>query len=145
MSAVSSGSQPEPIQSSSLLIPPQKLDNAWHRAFIWLCKLVGNFLFTVFFRWRVEGLENVPTHGPFLITVNHLSVMDVPALGTALINRGYQPGVTMFTASKQELFDKPLLTFFMGQFGMFPVRSPGWSSGSVDRWHRVPRGSWFER
>ncbi len=104
-----------------LLIPPEELDKAWHHAAIRAAAMVGNFIFTVFFRWKVEGLEFVPTKGPALVTVNHLSVMDIPTLGTALIRRGWEPGVNMFTVSKEELVHKPILPRIMGWLGMFPI------------------------
>lgn len=107
--------------NASFLIPPDKLDNPWHRFFIRVCGLLGSILFGVFFRWQVEGLENIPAKGPLLLTLNHLSVVDVLATGTALINQGWQPGVNMFTVAKQELLAKPLIPRFMAILGMFPI------------------------
>ena len=37
--------------------------------------------YRVFHGFRVEGLENVPAEGPFLLASNHLSFIDPPALG----------------------------------------------------------------
>ena len=39
-------------------------------------------LITAFFTgFAVEGLENIPKDGPFLLASNHLSFLDPPALG----------------------------------------------------------------
>ena len=40
--------------------------------------------YRLFHRFRVEGLENVPKDGPFLLASNHLSYFDPPALGCRL-------------------------------------------------------------
>lgn len=115
-------SKPENFaRKSGLMIPPERLDTPGHRRLIDTGARFLDWLFGAFFRWRVVGQERIPKTGPLIVTVNHLSVMDVPALGTALIKAGWQPGVNMFTISKQELFEKPLLPKLMGQLGMFPV------------------------
>jgi 1-acyl-sn-glycerol-3-phosphate acyltransferase len=106
---------------SGLLLPPEALDTPGHRRFIKYGARFFNWLFSTLFHWKVVGLENVPRTGPLLVTINHLSIVDVPSLGCALVSVGWQPGVTMFTISKQELFEKPLLPKLMAQLGMFPV------------------------
>lgn len=37
-----------------------------------------------FFRLEVRGLEHLPQHGPFILTPNHVSLLDPPALAAAL-------------------------------------------------------------
>jgi 1-acyl-sn-glycerol-3-phosphate acyltransferase len=37
--------------------------------------------YRIFHGFRVEGLENAPKEGPFLLASNHLSFLDPPALG----------------------------------------------------------------
>ena len=103
------------------MIPPEDVDTPGHRRFIGFGKWLFNWLFDSAYHWKVVGQENVPTKGPFLITINHLSVFDLPTLGTAMVNAGWTPGVNMFTISKQELFEKPLLPKLLAQIGMFPV------------------------
>jgi 1-acyl-sn-glycerol-3-phosphate acyltransferase len=41
-------------------------------------------LFRIFFRVRVEGLENCPKSGPLLIVCNHISEWDPPFFGSCL-------------------------------------------------------------
>lgn len=118
---MSAAPHPESPLHTGLLIPPERLDKPWHRALMRGSAALASGLFRVFFRWQVTGLENVPKRGPALVTVNHLSVMDIPTLGAALIQVGWEPGVNLFTVSKQELFQKPVLPRIMGLLGMFPV------------------------
>ena len=40
--------------------------------------------YRLFHRFQIEGLENVPKEGPFLLAANHLSYLDPPALGCRL-------------------------------------------------------------
>lgn len=111
---------PNPSKTG-LLISPEELDTPGHRRFIGLGQRFFNWLFNSVYHWKVVGEEHIPNKGPFLITINHLSAFDLPTLGTAMVNAGWTPGVNMFTISKQELFEKPLLPKLMAQLGMFPV------------------------
>lgn len=106
---------------TGLLIPPEQLDTPGHRRFIAMGSGFFSWLFRNFFHWKIMGQEFVPKTGPVIVTINHLSAFDLPTLGTALVNAGWIPGVNMFTISKHELFEKPLLPRLMGKVGMFPV------------------------
>lgn len=106
---------------TGLLIPPEALDTPGHRRFINTGGRFVRWLINAFFDWKIVGREYIPRTGPLIITTNHLSAFDVPALGSIMIDVGWQPGVNMFTISKQELFEKPILPRIMAQLGMFPV------------------------
>jgi len=73
------------------------------------------FLFT---RWRVKGREKIPSQGPLLIVVNHLNLADPPIIGVS-VNRK-----AMFLA-KEELFGYRFRSYFVRNFGAFPVRRGG--------------------
>lgn len=45
---------------------------------------LGGLLFRGLSDFRVEGLENYPAEGPYLVTINHLALLDVPAIFTTL-------------------------------------------------------------
>lgn len=47
-------------------------------------RLINKGLMRGIFRLRVEGLENVPAHGPFVIACNHLSDLDPLVVAAAL-------------------------------------------------------------
>ncbi len=66
-------------------------------------------------RCVVEGLENVPSAGPFLLVSNHLSIIDPPSLGALLPRR-----VTFM--AKEEAFRDPLLGRVVRWYGAFAVK-----------------------
>ena len=77
--------------------------------------------YTIFLRWRVEGIENVPPDGPVLIVSNHLSNADPPLLSVTLKRSA------IFMA-KKELFRNPVLGYLLYGLGAFPVHR-----GQLDR------------
>jgi 1-acyl-sn-glycerol-3-phosphate acyltransferase len=76
--------------------------------------LIARFLFWLFSRCRIEGKENVPASGPFIIVANHLSVCDPVLLGVKLNKK------IVFMA-KEDLFRNRFSSYFVRQFGAFPV------------------------
>ena len=52
------------------------------------------------FRWNIEGTENIPRRGPAIVACNHISYLDPLAVGCAIIGAGRHP---RFLA-KSELF-----------------------------------------
>lgn len=106
---------------TALLLPPEALDTSLHHgALLTLARFVF-WLIHAYFDWKVVGRENIPMTGPLLLTINHLSVFDLPTLGSVMIQAGWQPGVNMFTMAKNEVFEKRGLPWFAAQLGMFPV------------------------
>jgi 1-acyl-sn-glycerol-3-phosphate acyltransferase len=87
-----------------------------------VCKAV----LCTYFRQRVEGKENVPRSGPFVVAANHVSYLDPPVLGVAC------PRPIQFMA-KAELFQIPILGFLIRELGAFPVHR-----GAADR-HAIRR------
>lgn len=75
----------------------------------------------LFARRRIEGRENVPGAGPFIVVSSHLSNID-PAIVASVLPRA--PGFL----AKKELFKNPLLAFFMYGYGAYPV-----DRGKADR------------
>jgi 1-acyl-sn-glycerol-3-phosphate acyltransferase len=74
--------------------------------------LIG--LFKLLTRWQVKGRENVPREGPVLVVANHVNFNDPPLLGVSL-------GRTVIFMAKEELFRSPIIAYFVGGFGSFPV------------------------
>ncbi len=79
------------------------------------------FLLWLLTRCVVEGLENVPLTGPFLLVSNHLSMLDPPILGALLPRR-----ITFM--AKEEAFRHPILGPVVTWYGAFAVRR-----GQADR------------
>ena len=75
---------------------------------------VLNVLFPIFYRIKVEGIENVPDHG-FIMVCNHQSYLDPPLLALKLKKR------RLTFMAKEELFHKPILAPIIRKLGAFPV------------------------
>lgn len=89
----------------------------WYATLRLLCKC----LFRLFFRWRVEGLENIPQTGPVVLCSNHISLLDPPLIGSALNRR-------IYFMAKEELFHIPVFGSLIRSLGAFPVKR-----GAADR------------
>ena len=82
------------------------------------------FIFTVFFRMRAIGMENVPTQGAVVLCGNHTSLLDPPLLGTPLRRK-------VHFMAKAELFDIPVFGSIISKVGAFPVKRGGVSRESI--------------
>ncbi|MEX0833328.1 MAG: lysophospholipid acyltransferase family protein [Actinomycetota bacterium] len=72
----------------------------------------------LWFNWRFEGLESVPSKGPVLAACNHISYLDPLADGYFLERAGRRP---RFLA-KAELFDNPFLRLVLRGTHQIPVQ-----------------------
>jgi 1-acyl-sn-glycerol-3-phosphate acyltransferase len=77
----------------------------------WLLWLVGP--------GRVEGLENVPRSGGFLVIANHCSNLDPPFVGWAV---GHRTGHVIHFMAKEEMRRWPVVGFLARNAGVFFVR-----------------------
>ena len=79
---------------------------------------------------RVEGRENLPEQGPYILVSNHISWYDPPALEFAL-------GLPIRYMAKVELFRVPLIGGILRAIGNFPVRRGEADRGAIDTALRV--------
>lgn len=79
------------------------------------------FLFKIFSRWEIRGIEHVPLEGPIILASNHRSNLDPVVIAAAA------PRKLSFLA-KEELFRIPLVSWYIKQFDSLPVKR-----GSGDR------------
>jgi len=86
-----------------------------------LVRLLIRIPFRLLFRMRIEGIENVPTHGAVLLAVNHVSNIDPVFIGVAA------PRQAHFMA-KSELWKSSALGHVVEGLSAFPVRR-----GEADR------------
>jgi len=71
--------------------------------------------------WRLEGAENVPSSGAFILVSNHINWKDPPWMEFAL-------GRAIRYMAKRELFQVPVIGYILRAIGAFPVRR-----GEADR------------
>lgn len=69
----------------------------------------------LFFRIKVEGLENIPKEGGFVICPNHKSLWDPPMIGALM-------PVSLNYMAKEELFKNKLFGAVLRAVGAFPVK-----------------------
>ncbi|WP_069790187.1 lysophospholipid acyltransferase family protein [Cyanobacterium sp. IPPAS B-1200] len=83
--------------------------------------LVVSPFFHLYFRGKVENVENVPREGKLMIVSNHASIFDPPILASAIPRR-------ISFMAKQELFNSRLFGQLISFLGAYPV-----SRGEGDR------------
>lgn len=86
-----------------------------------LIHVILSTFFSLVFRWKVVGAENIPTGGGVIIAANHVSLWDPPVLGTAVPRR-------IHFMAKEELFSNPIFSWLITKLGAFPVKR-----GTADR------------
>ncbi|PIR16413.1 MAG: 1-acyl-sn-glycerol-3-phosphate acyltransferase [Elusimicrobia bacterium CG11_big_fil_rev_8_21_14_0_20_64_6] len=69
---------------------------------------------------KVTGLENIPLEGPVILSPNHASLVDPPLVAVAVSSRRRPFGI-----GKKELFEKPLLGWWLRGTGSFPIDRQG--------------------
>jgi 1-acyl-sn-glycerol-3-phosphate acyltransferase len=69
---------------------------------------------------KVTGLENIPLEGPVILSPNHVSLVDPPLVAVAVASRRRPFGI-----GKKELFDKPVLGWWLRGTGSFPIDRQG--------------------
>jgi len=48
---------------------------------LFTAKIIGSFVFKIYFRLEVSGTRNIPKTGPFILAANHTSFLDPPLIG----------------------------------------------------------------
>jgi 1-acyl-sn-glycerol-3-phosphate acyltransferase len=72
-------------------------------------------MFSLFYRWHIEGAENVPKSGGAIIAPNHMSFFDPPLTGSAMKR-------PLYFMAKKELFDIPVFGWIIRRTNAFPVK-----------------------
>jgi 1-acyl-sn-glycerol-3-phosphate acyltransferase len=80
--------------------------------------------FSVVFRYRMTGQENLPAQGGYILAANHLSLWDPPLIATLV------PAHIHYMA-KQELFEIPILSSLLRVLGVFPVKRATADRGAI--------------
>jgi len=83
---------------------------------------------------RVEGRENIPKKGGFILASNHISYLDPPAVGVACPRR-------LSYMARDDLFRNPLFSWALSSVGCFPVKRDSADRGALkEAIRRVSKG-----
>ncbi|MDK2835372.1 MAG: 1-acyl-sn-glycerol-3-phosphate acyltransferase [Thermosediminibacterales bacterium] len=80
-----------------------------------LGKFIFTLIFTFFFKWQIEGIENIPKKGPLIICANHISWWDPPLVGCSITRK-------VHFMAKAELFKYSIFKYILLKVGAFPVQ-----------------------
>lgn len=84
----------------------------------WLAKALVKPFTTVWFRWAVEGLENIPREGAAILAFNHIAFLDPLAAAHVVDEAGRRP---RFLA-KAELFRDKRISWILRGAGQIEVK-----------------------
>ncbi len=84
-----------------------------------LIQFTARAFFKIVFGLRVEGLENVPKTGAFIIAANHKSLLDPPMVGSTCPRE-------LYFAAKRELFSVPVMGAIIKYVNSVPVNRSGY-------------------
>jgi 1-acyl-sn-glycerol-3-phosphate acyltransferase len=87
-------------------------------SFYWFARSLMKLFIHILYRVRVEGLENLPSDGGYIICSNHINNLDPVVVGTSIPKK-------MSYMAKEELFHNKILGFIILKLGMFPVNRNG--------------------
>lgn len=93
------------------------------RVAAWLLYAFNRLLVRSLFRLQVEGLENLPLNGPFMITPNHRSYLDALVVGAALDRRRLRQ--TFWAGAATVVFFHPALRLVSRLSHTVPISSAG--------------------
>lgn len=79
------------------------------------------------FRVKVEGLENDPGEGGFLLCSNHVTLLDPICISASLKK------TEAFYMAKKELFKIPVISSLLRAFGAYPVNRGAGDLGAIHK------------
>lgn len=109
----------------------------WFRS-MWqfvVCKIIYMLRLKLIYRIEVHGYENIPKDNKYLVCPNHLSTLDPPMI-TAVMPRN-----VAFMA-KKELFNIPLLRWWLDWLGAFAVDRENLSPSTVKTVEAIYGSKW---
>jgi 1-acyl-sn-glycerol-3-phosphate acyltransferase len=81
--------------------------------FLHTCRYIG------WFKWRVEGVENLPPRGQggMVVVMNHIHWLDIPIIGD-LVPFNYR----LSWLGKRELFENPIAAWWLRVMNVIPIK-----------------------
>ncbi|MDD5618301.1 MAG: lysophospholipid acyltransferase family protein, partial [Candidatus Omnitrophica bacterium] len=102
--------------------------------------IAGSFyiIFRLLFFLKIEGLENIPSKGAYLLACNHSSFLDPPVLGGAFYGARW---IKLNFLAKEELFHNKVFAWFLVRLKTFPVKRQSADIGAIKECiRRVKKG-----
>ena len=110
--------------------------NIWRSLFQFLvCKIGYMIRLKLVYRLEVHGLENVPKDNKYIVCPNHLSTLDPPLMVAVM------PRSVSFMA-KKELFDIPILRWWIDWLGAFAVNRESLGPSTVKTVQEIKDSNW---
>jgi 1-acyl-sn-glycerol-3-phosphate acyltransferase len=72
----------------------------------------------IWFRWHIEGIENIPKHGPAILAWNHIAYLDPLAISYVVVRAGRRPRFL----TKSELFQDKRIGWVLKGAGQIEVK-----------------------
>lgn len=80
-----------------------------------IIKFLVNVILSILYRFKTEGLENIPEEGGAIVSSNHPGTLDMFFIAC-------RPKRLIHYMAKEELFKNPLVRFLLKKVGAFPVK-----------------------
>ena len=99
----------------------------------WFGKISGNIFCWIFFRLKVEGVENIPRRGAVILAANHISWLDPPLVALKVPRK--------VTFVSKTTFHKNFLTRpIIKSIGIIPLRQHNGTVGMVSTMKSLKKG-----
>jgi 1-acyl-sn-glycerol-3-phosphate acyltransferase len=99
------------------------------------------FLFVIlklFFRLKIEGKENIPKVGAFILASNHISYFDPPILAASCL---FGRGRCLNFIAKEELFKRKFFGWYITKLNAFPIKRKFGDIGAIrESIRRIKKG-----
>lgn len=110
--------------------------NIWRSFFQFLVCKIGYLTFLkIVYKLEVHGQENIPKDNDYIVCPNHLSLIDPPMMATFI------PRSISFMA-KKELFDIPLIRWWIDWLGAFAVDRGNLAPSTVKTVKQIKKSKW---
>lgn len=110
--------------------------NIWRRIFLFLVTHIGYMtVYKIMYRLEVHGRENIPKDNEYIVASNHLSTLDPPLI-CGIMDKG------VAYMAKKELFNHPLLNWWLNWLGAFAVDREKLSFATVKTVMTIKKTGW---
>ncbi len=90
----------------------------------WPAYILIKILSPFFFPLTIQGRENIPPKGAFIVACNHISNFDPPLVS-------YAVGRPIYHIAKKSLFSRKIFAWLLYSLGAFPINREGSDIGAM--------------